>query len=78
MGVDVLFEDRAREAERVLAVARRERTSLPPREAARRAYTPGGPSLDEIEAAIDRYRRADRSGPWSRRRATGDAHPWTR
>lgn len=35
-----------------LARARARRDSLPPREAAEEAWTPGGPTVDELEARI--------------------------
>lgn len=41
---------------RALRQARIIRDSLPPREAARLAYTPGGPSVEEIEVLIIRHR----------------------
>lgn len=40
------------EAGRIIAEARRVRDSLPVDEAARRAWTPTGPTLDELEALI--------------------------
>jgi hypothetical protein len=55
-----LLDDRIRAAGRILADARRVRDSLPPREAALLAYTPGGPSVDEIEALIIRHRQEAR------------------
>lgn len=41
---------------RAIATARATRDALPPREAAEKAWTPGGPSVAELEARI----RADR------------------
>lgn len=41
---------------RTLRQARVIRDSLPPDEAARLAYTPGGPSVEVIEATIRRHR----------------------
>lgn len=46
---------------RTLRQARAIRDSLPPREAARLAYTPGGPTVDEIEALIIRHRTEARA-----------------
>lgn len=48
---------------RTLRQARTIRDSLPPREAARLAYTPGGPSVDEIEALIRQHRAEARTLP---------------
>lgn len=50
--------DRIAEAGRILARARARRDSLTPAEAAREAYVPGGPPLEELAAAI----RAQRAG----------------
>lgn len=56
-----LSEARIRAAGRILAAARRERDALPPREAAEAAYTPGGMSVDDIEALIIRHRAEARA-----------------
>lgn len=48
--------DRIRRAGRVLAQARAERDALPVDEAARLAYTPGGPSVEAIADTIRRHR----------------------
>lgn len=45
---------------RTLRQARTIRDSLPPREAALLAHTPGGPPVEEIEALIIRHRREAR------------------
>lgn len=45
-------DDAIRAAGEVLAMARAELADLPPREAAERAWTPTGPSLDELEQRI--------------------------
>jgi hypothetical protein len=46
---------------RTLRQARTIRDSLPPREAALLAYTPGGPSVDDLEALIRRHRAEARA-----------------
>lgn len=54
--------DRAvKAAGQILSRARAERDSLPPREAAERAYVVGGMSVDEIEALIRQHRAEARA-----------------
>lgn len=48
-------------AARVLGRARSRRDSMSPREAAEAAYTPGGPSVEELEALIVRFRAEARA-----------------
>lgn len=49
-------EEAINRAGRTLAEGIRRMQEGSPREAAERAYTPGGPSIDELEARIIRFR----------------------
>lgn len=53
--------DRIRAAARVLAAARAARDRLTPEDAARAAYTPGGPSIAELADRIRRHRAEARA-----------------
>lgn len=61
--------ERIRRAGRVLALARAERDALPVVEAARLAYTPGGPSVEEIADKIRRHRAEAKAADAAERRA---------
>jgi hypothetical protein len=50
-------------AGRIVLEARRVRDSLPVEEAARRAWTPTGPSIEELEAMIRAQREPGASQP---------------
>lgn len=54
-------DERYATAGRLIARARARRDSLPARDAAIEAYTPGGPSVDEIEAQIIAHRASSRA-----------------
>lgn len=56
-----MTSDQIRGAARVLALARAERDAMSPEEAARAAYEPGGPSVEEIAATIRRHRAEARA-----------------
>lgn len=51
-------EEAINRAGRTLAEGIRRMQEGSPREAAERAYTPGGPSIDELEARIIRFRNS--------------------
>lgn len=50
-------------AAQLFAAARARRDSLSPEEAARQAYVPGGPSVEEIAALIRELRGEQRAAP---------------
>ncbi|RCG27238.1 hypothetical protein DQ384_26330 [Sphaerisporangium album] len=56
-----LYDQAIASAGRILAAARQRRDSLPPEEAAREAYVPGGPSIEELTALIERHRAEARA-----------------
>ena len=67
-------------AAQALQAARARREALTPRDAAREAYLPGGPSVAELETQIRRHREEareraaqDRSGPTDASPPTGPA-----
>ncbi|MBB4935692.1 hypothetical protein F4561_006601 [Lipingzhangella halophila] len=53
--------DLIRRLGRTLALARRDRDSMTPEDAARAAHTPGGPSVEEIADIIRRHRAEARA-----------------
>jgi hypothetical protein len=50
-----------RRAGRILAAARAERDAMTPEDAARAAYSPGGPPVEEIAALIRQHRAEARA-----------------
>lgn len=50
------YDEAINHAGRTLAEGIRRMQEGTPREAAERAYTPGGPSIDELEARITQFR----------------------
>ncbi|MER5420396.1 hypothetical protein [Streptosporangium roseum] len=57
----IIFDQACTEAAFIVARARHRRDSLPVEEAAREAYIPGGPSVEEIAAIIRQHREEARA-----------------
>ncbi|MFC6081077.1 hypothetical protein [Sphaerisporangium aureirubrum] len=56
-----LYDEAMTRAGLILSAARARRDSLPADEAAREAYVPGGPSVEEITALIEKHRAEARA-----------------
>jgi hypothetical protein len=55
------YDQAIADAGRIWADARARRDSLPAEDAAREAYVPGGPSVEELTALIERHRAEARA-----------------
>lgn len=62
------YDEATGAAARILGIARGRRDSLTPEEAAKEAYVPGGPSVEEIAELIRRH-RAERRAAAARKEA---------
>lgn len=56
-----LYDQAIKAAAQILSRARAERDALPAREAAERAYVPGGPSVEELTELILKHRAEARA-----------------